>query len=420
VAGRWKEYELTSANITKRAVDAAKARKTDSYLWDRELPGFGLKVTPAGRKVYLVQYRLGGRQGRTRRVTIGQHGELTPAFARAEAKRLLGGIAAGHDPAAERDKARAGKSLAVVLEQFMAEHVRPKLKASTAASYQRVARLYVLPSLGRRSIGEVTRADIARLHHEMSGKPYQANSTLAMLSKFFGWAEKHGLRPDGSNPCRHVDKYREARRERFLSPAELARLGDALREAERDNSATPWAIAAIRLLSFTGARRNEILSLRWEHVSEEHGCLMLPDSKTGRKAIHLSAPAIALLQTIPRIEGNPYVICGEKVGQHLVNVEKPWRRIRKAAKLEDVRLHDLRHSFASVAASGGQSLVVIGKMLGHSQPATTARYAHLADDPVKAASDAVGRHIAAAMGGGTSGEIVDLKSPRRAVSNLDR
>ena len=302
----------------------------------------------------------------------------------------------------------------------MAEHVRPKLKASTAASYQRVARLYVLPSLGRRSISEVTRADIARLHHEMSPKPYQANSTLAMLSKFFGWAEKHGLRPDGSNPCRHVDKYREARRERFLSPAELARLGDALREAERDNSATPWAIAAIRLLSFTGARRNEILSLRWEHVSEEHGCLMLPDSKTARKAIHLSAPAIALLQTIPRIEGNPYVICGEKVGQHLVNVEKPWRRIRKAAKLEDVRLHDLRHSFASVAASGGQSLVVIGKLLGHSQPATTARYAHLADDPVKAASDAVGRHIAAAMGAGTSGEIVDLKSPRRAVSHLDR
>ena len=174
------------------------------------------------------------------------------------------------------------------------------------------------------------------------------------------------------------------------------------------------------MLTFTGARRNEILSLQWEHVSEEHGCLMFPDSKTGRKAIHLNAPALTLLQTLPRLEGNPYVICGEKAGRHLVNLEKPWRRIRKAANLEDVRLHDLRHSFASVAASGGQSLVVIGKLLGHSQPATTARYAHLADDPVKAASDAVGRHIAAAMGGGTSGEIVDLKSPRRAVSHLDR
>jgi integrase len=186
-------------------------------------------------------------------------------------------------------------------------------------------------------------------------------------------------------------------------------LGEALRKAEQDKSCSPWVIAAIRLLTFTGARRNEILTLRWEHVSEEHGCLMLPD--TGRKAIHLNAPALAVLQSVPRLEGNPHVICGEKAGQHLVNIEKPWRRCRKAAKLDDVRLHDLRHSFASVAASGGQSLVVIGKMLGHSQPATTARYAHLADDPVKAASDAVGRHIAAAMEGNTS-HLIELKRRR--------
>ena len=404
---------MAIANITKRAVDAAKARRTDSYLWDRGLHGFGLKVTPAGSKVYLVQYQLGGRKGRTRRVTIGRHGEITPTFARAEAKRLLGEIAAGHDPAAERDKAKADKSLGAVLEQFMAEHVTSKLKASTAREYERAARLYIMPHLGRRSIGELTRQDIARLHHDMRAKPYQANRTRALLSKFFNWAERHGLRPDGSNPCRHVDKYREGRRERFLSQAELARLGDALREAESDKSATPWAIAAIRMLTFTGARRNEILTLRWEHVSEEHNCLMLPDSKTGRKAIHLNPPALEVLQTIPRLEGNPYVICGEKAGKHLVNIEKPWRRIRKVAKLDDVRLHDLRHSFASVAASGGQSLIVIGKMLGHSQPATTARYAHLADDPVKAASDAVGRHIAAAMDGRTSGEVVSLPNSRR-------
>ena len=411
---------MAKGRITKRTVGAAKARKADTYVWDGELPGFGLKVTPAGRKVYLVQYRLGGRKGRTRRVTVGLHGELTPTFARDEAKRLLGEIAAGRDPATERDNAKADKSLTVVLEQFMAEHVRPKLKASTAEGYQRVAKLYVLPSLGRYSIGEVKRTEIARLHHEMRAKPYQANSTLAMLSKFFGWAEKHGLRPDGSNPCRHVEKYREGRRERFLSQAELARLGDALREAERDKTCSPWIVAAIRLLTLTGARRNEILTLQWENVSEEHGCLMLPDSKTGRKAVRLSPPALALLLAIPRLEGNPYVICGEKSGQHLVNIEKPWRRVRAAAKLDDVRLHDLRHSFASVAASGGQSLVVIGKLLGHSQPATTARYAHLADDPVKAASDAVGRQIAAAMDGGTSGGVVDLSVSRKASRKLDR
>ena len=405
---------MAISNITKRAVDAAKASKADNYLWDKELHGFGLKVTPAGSKVYLVQYQLGGRKGRTRRVTIGRHGELTPTTARAEAKRLLGEIAAGRDPAIERDKAKAGKSLAVVLDQFMAEHVRPKLKASTAREYERSAKLYIVPRLGRRPFGELMRQDIAKLHHELGDTPYQANRTLALLSKFFNWAEKHGLRPDGSNPCRHVEKYREGRRERFLSEAELAYLGDALHEAEQDKTCSPWIIAAIRLLALTGMRRNEILTLRWDHVSEEHESLFLPDSKTGRKAIHLNAPALALLQTIPRLEGNPYVICGERPGRHLVNIEKPWRRIRGAAKLDDVRLHDLRHSFASVAASDGQSLIVIGKMLGHSQPATTARYAHLADDPVKAASDAVGRHIAAAMDSGTSGEVVDLTKSRGA------
>jgi integrase len=405
---------MAKGRITKRSVDAAKARSADTYLWDDELAGFGLKVTPASRKVYLVQYQLGGRKGRTRRVTIGQHGQVTPTFARVEAKRLLGEIAAGHDPANDRDKTKADKSLGVVLDQFMAEHVRPKLKAGTAGEYQRTARLNILPRLARRPIGELKRTDLARLHHELSDRPYQANRTLALLSKFFGWAEKRGLRPDGSNPCRHIEKYREGRRERFLSQEELGRLGDALREAEQNKSCSPWIIAAIRLLALTGMRRNEALTLRWEHVSEEHESLFLPDSKTGRKAIHLSPPALALLQAMPRLEGNPHVICGERPGRHLVNIEKPWRRIRAAAKLDDVRLHDLRHSYASVAAMGGQSLIVIGKLLGHSQPATTARYAHLADDPVKVASDAVGRRIAQALDGhGATGEVVGLPQIRK-------
>jgi Arm DNA-binding domain/Phage integrase, N-terminal SAM-like domain len=155
---------LAKGRITKRSVDAAKARSADSYLWDDELTGLGLKVTPAGRKVYLVQYQLGGRKGRTRRVTIGQHGKVTPTFARAEAKRLLGEIAAGRDPASDRDKTRADKSLGVVLDQFMAEHVRPKLKVRTAREYQRIAQLYIQPCLGRRPIGDLKRQDIAKLH----------------------------------------------------------------------------------------------------------------------------------------------------------------------------------------------------------------------------------------------------------------
>jgi integrase len=312
---------------------------------------------------------------------------------------LLGEVAVGRDPAIDRDKAKADKTLNAVLDRFMAEHVAPKRKASTAREYQRIAKLYIVPSLGRRLLSEITRQEIAKLHHALLQKPYQGNRVLALLSKFFNWAEKHGFRPDGSNPCRHVEKYPETRRERFLSEVELARLGDALRAAEREKTAQPWAIAAIRLLTFTGARLSEILTLKWEYVNLEHSMLLLPDSKTGRKAVHLNAPALAVLQNTPRLEGNCYVICGEKAGHHLVNLEKPWRRIRQTAGLDDVRLHDLRHSFASVGAASGHSLVIIGKMLGHSQPGTTARYAHLADDPVKAANDAVGARIAAAMEG---------------------
>lgn len=324
-----------------------------------------------------------------------------------------GQVAAGRDPTTERNKGK-GPTLAHVFDQFMAQHVRTKLKPSTVYYYKLLADTHILPRLARRPFAEMQRQDIARFHHELSDTPYVGNRTLAVLSKLFNWGEKHGLRPDGSNPCRHVQKYPEGRRERFLSQAELGRLGDALREAEQEKSCSPWIIAAIRLLAFTGARRNEILTLRWEHVSEEHESLLLPDSKTGRKGIHLNAPAMAVLHAIPRLECNPYVICGERPGRHLVNLEKPWRRIRAAAKLDDVRLHDLRHSFASVAASGGQSLVIIGKMLGHSQPATTARYAHLADDPVKAASDAVGRHIASAMERGTNAEVMDFARSREA------
>ncbi len=358
--------------------------------------------------MYIVQYRLGGRNGRTRRYTIGEHGSpWTPHTARQEAKRLLGEVRAGRDPAAERARARAQASLATVLDQFLTEH-GAKLKPRTRAEYERLAKLYVVPKLGRVAIGEIERRDIAKLHHEMRGTPYQANRVLALLSKLFAWSEARGLRPEGVNPCRHVEKHREQKRERFLSEAELARLGEALARAEASGTCSPWAVAAIRLLLFTGARLNEILELKWEHVDIERACLRLPASKTGAKTIALNAPALDVLSKLPRVESNSFAIVGERPGAHLVNLEKPWRRVRKAAGLDGVRLHDLRHSFASVAASGGNSLIVIGKMLGHTQAQTTARYAHLADDPVRAASEATAARIAAALQG-KQAEVVTLK-----------
>ncbi|MBZ0216444.1 MAG: site-specific integrase [Fimbriimonadaceae bacterium] len=401
---------MPSGKITKRSVDAFQPGDKDTFLWDDDLPGFGLKVTPSGRKVYLIQYRMGGRKGRTRRFTVGMHGVLTPDRARLEAKKLLGNVAAGRDPADARDKAKATMSVGEVLERFLAEHVDAKLKASTATEYHRTAKLYVRPALRHRLISDVKRSDIARLHHSLKDKPYQANRTVALLSKLFNWAEKHGLRPDGTNPCRHVEKYPEQARERFLSEAELARLGTALREAQTGETESPWVIAAIRLLSLTGARLGEILTLKWEYVDFDRASLRLPDSKTGQKTIYLNAPALEVLAGVPRLEGNAYVICGDKPGAHLVNLQKPWRRIRKTAGLEDVRLHDLRHSFASVAAAGGLSLPIIGALLGHSLPQTTARYAHLSADPLKAASDAIAGRIASAMTGNEKGEVIPFSN----------
>jgi integrase len=389
---------MPNAHISKRSVDAARSESADSYLWDDELSGFGLKVTPAGRKVYLVQYRLGGRKGRTRRVTIGTHGQIAPDQARVEAKRLLGQIASGGDPAELKQQKKEQPSLGELIELFLSEHADAKLKASSAGEYRRLARLYLPRSLRRRSVVEITRPDIARLHLALRHKPYQANRLLALLSKFFNWCERHGYRPDGSNPCRHIEKYRERRRERFLSPQELARLGEALAEAEQNESASQFVIAAIRLLILTGARLSEILTLQWPHVEFEHSLLRLPDSKTGQKVVYLNAPALQVLTELPRIEGNPFVICGKLAGARLINLQKPWRRIRKAAGLADVRIHDLRHSFASVAAGSGQSLPVIGALLGHSQPQTTARYAHLSADPLRTASDAVGERLANSLG----------------------
>ena len=290
--------------------------------------GFGLKVTPAGRKVYLIQYRIGGRKGRTRRVTIGVHGVLTADEARSRAKQLLGEVAAGRDPAATLQEERGSTRLGELLMRFLHEHAEDKLKPSTTAEYHRLARLYILPVLQHRLVRDIGRSDVVRLHSSLAAKPYQANRVAALLSKFFNWCERQGYRPDGSNPCRHVEKFGETKRERFLSSEELTRLGAALRAAAAERTASPWIVAAIRLLALTGARLSEILTLKWEFVNFEHGTIRLPDSKTGAKTLYLNAPALAVLRELPRVDGNPFVIVGERRGARLVNLQKPWRRIR--------------------------------------------------------------------------------------------
>jgi len=292
----------------------------------------------------------------------------------------------------------------------MAEHAEAKRKASTAREYRRLLDRVVLPAIGKRTIADVTRRDIAKFHHARRETPIEANRALAVASTLFNFAERIGYRPDGSNPCRHVEKYPQRHHERFLSADELARLGEAL--AAYDGS--PYVTAAIKLLVFTGARLGEVLGLQWQWIDFERGEARLPDSKTGAKTVHLPPPALAVLADLPKIEGNPHVIVGGVQGAALVNLGKSWRAIRSEAGLDDVRLHDLRHAFASVAAASGMGLPIIGKMLGHTQPTTTNRYAHLASDPVKAAAAAVAGKIAAAMSSGSDkrGDAIELRRRR--------
>ena len=408
---------MPKARITKRTVDTLAVAST---VWDLDVKGFGVR-RQSDRKVYILKTRINGRQ---RWITIGDHGApWTPDSARKEAQRLWGSIREGHDLAQLRDLKAARQRVSELCARFLDEHAAQHKKPSSRRMDERNIVNHVVPLLGDLFVEDVTRADIDRFKRAVrdgatarsdaarrdsyrggavvTGGTGVANRCLSLLSKMFNLAELWGLRPEYSNPVRHVEKYREGKKERYLSPAEFARLAEVLADRERDGSESPFAIAALRLLILTGARLGEILSLRWEYVDLEHRALRLPDSKTGRKVVFLSQPAVDVLLALPRDLGNPFVIVGGKAGQPLRNLQKPWGRIRHVAALEGVRIHDLRHSYASVAAAAGMSLPVIGKLLGHTKSITTERYAHLADDPLKAANEAIGAQLAKFAGTST-------------------
>ncbi len=372
--------------LTKRVVDALKSKASETVYWDDALSGFGVRVRPTGRKSYIVKCRCRGRQIK---MTIGTHGPMTVEQARTEARAIIAEAKAGQDPSAEYSRMRKSPTMKELGQRFLDEYVPTHCRPTTEREYRRSVELFINPQIGTRKAIEVERTDIARLHHGLRDKPYQANRTLGVLSKMFNLAEIWGLRPDGSNPCRHVKKYKEEKRGRFLSDEEYKRLGDALREAEAEKTETKSAINAIWLLMLTGCRLNEIMTLKWAYVDLEAKELRLPDSKTGAKTVHLGAAAIDQLEKITNIDGNEFVIAGKKTGARLTDLQHPWRRIRESAKLADVRLHDLRHSFASRGLMVGEGLPMIGKLLGHSQVQTTARYAHLANEPIKSAADRI-------------------------------
>ena len=381
--------------LTKRVAEGAAAAETEYTIWDDEIPGFGLRVLPSGRRNYMIQYRVGTR---TRRMTLGPHGILTAEQARTMAMTELARVRQGADPAADRQARREAITVRELAERFDKEHIALRIKSSTAKEYRRNLDRFILPALGRLRVEEVTRADIAKFHHDLRHIPYQANRCIEVVSKMFNLAEMWGLRADGTNPRKHIKKYPEEKRERFLSAAEMRRTGEVLAEMEIENIELPSAIAAARLLMLTGCRLNEIMTLKWAYVDTEAPALRLPDSKTGAKIVHLGKAALDVLRAIHRIDGNPWVITGAKAGARLADLQPFWQRVRARAGIKDVRIHDLRHTFASVAVASGQGLPMIGKLLGHTQVQTTARYAHLAADPVRAAADQVSSGIAQALG----------------------
>jgi integrase len=380
------------SRLTKRTLDALQPSSSDYFVWDEELKGFGVRVSPKNTKTFLVQYRAGGRQ---RRVKVGRYGPLTADEARLEARALLGDVAKGDNPAEEIATERRAPTVAEVADRFVRDHVAVRIKPSTARNYVAFMTYVVKPRWGVRKIADVTRADITALHHSYRDRPYQANRMLCILSKFFNLAEVWGLRPDGSNPCRRIQKYPEAKRERFLSTDELARLGRVLAESEASGAENPYVVAAFRLLLLTGCRRGEIQFLKWEYITPSH--ILLPDSKTGARKIPLPPAAQEVLRRLPRPADNPYVICGELRGLPMNDLEKPWRRIRARAELSDVRIHDLRHTYASNAVMAGLSIPMVGKILGHTQVQTTMRYAHFADDPVREAAKLVSDGLSLAL-----------------------
>ena len=410
--------------LTEKSVARIGPGDRDVFAWDDAMPGFGVRVKPSGVKSYIIQYRRGAV---SKRMTIGSCSLFRLEQARDRARRLLSVAKDGGDPASERDQARKAPLVSDLADRYLAEHAVLRKKPASLSADRRNLANHIRPLLGKLRVQDVTSEDIDQFLRDVQagvtakdekigkrrrrivcGGPGVANRCVALLSKMLNLAERWKMRPPGSNPCRGLEKFRERRVERFLSAEELGRLGDALRSYEL----SPYAVAAIKLLVFTGARLGEVLASRWDRINFERSEMRLEDSKTGAKTLHLPPPALEVLSELPRAEGNPYVIIGANPGAPLVNLEKPWRVIRRMAGLDDVRLHDLRHAFASVAASSGMGLPIIGKMLGHSQPATTARYAHLASDPVKVAAATVAGKIAAAMKGASgSDNVTRLREP---------
>jgi integrase len=409
-------HKLTDKIV--KGLRAPKSGNRRTYDGDEKgcVKGFGVRVTAAGSRAFVLNYRT--RVGRERRYTIGQFPDWSTNAAREEAKALKQRIDRGEDPMADIEAGRDAKTVADLCKRFLAEHSERKNRASTTESYRAILNNWVLPKIKHLKVNEVLYGDIEDLHAFVTkaGGPYAANRMLAVLSKAFNLAIRWRWRTD--NPVKGVERNQEVKRQRFMSFDEIAALSKALEEHPDRQAAD-----IIRLLLLTGARRGEVLKARWDQFDLGAGVWIKPGATTKQKTEHrvpLSAPARQLLSEIlaeadraAAVEGtewSPWIFPGRVDGQPREGIKRPWAEICDAAGLKVVRVHDIRHSYASILASAGQSLPVIGRLLGHTQPATTARYAHLFDDPLRAATERVGAIVDA--GKKLAAEVIDITTTR--------
>lgn len=324
---------------------------------------------------------------------------MAKRYAAQAVARLLAGKDVSFERASLRSGSEAGQlgseaTVAEVAAKYMKEYVAVRCKPGTVQLRESLLRLHVLPAIGHLPLARVSRGEVAELHRRLAATPETANSAVATLSCIFNMAALWEIVPEGANPCRRLPRYKQRKRERFLTEAEYRRFGRVLDEALAAGDANPTAIAAIRLLMLTGCRKGEILSLRWSDVDIESRELKLRDAKTGPRVVPLSPAAASVLAALPRSADCKWVLPGRKPGSHLTSPTYVWNRLRARARLTDVRLHDLRHSFASTALALGESLPMIARLLGHKQIATTARYAHLARGAVHEAAERVAASLA--------------------------
>jgi integrase len=385
------ESKMPKLNLNKTAVDRLSAKQIDIVYWDKALPGFGVRVKPSGAKSYVVQYR-NRVSGRSRRKTIGRHGPLLSLHeARAIARGYLSDVIRGGDPAAEARDARNAPTIRILAEHYLSKHAIPKKRPNSLKNDRVMIDRFILPSLAGHKVNEVGHQDVQIVHNAMQGTPYQANRMLSLLSKMFALSVRWGWRID--NPAQGVEKFHEEKRHRWLSDTELTRLTDALNQHPNQLAAD-----AIRLQLLTGARIGEVLTATWADFDLDRGVWIKPSHHTKQKRtehLPLSNAARDLLLRMRDMAENIsiYLFPGRNPAKPLTDLKRFWRSVMSMSAIEDYRVHDNRHTHASQLVSSGMSLAIVGRLLGHTNPMTTQRYAHLADDPLRDAAEIMARKM---------------------------